>query len=174
MFGDYQDEDDDIPPNQLAVRDSPKFHNELEDLPTCSCDEHFEIMDENIMLPSVSDLLDYCTATSAPVITPITPQPKKRKQQALALAATLSGKKAKKSGSSRPDADADIPLVKVFMTFNNDASRGDMTATGQLGNGETKRVSIFSTRKLPRACTRALGKKCKDFATKLALHAASV
>ena len=116
------------------------------------------------MLPSVSDLLDSCTAISAPAITPITPQPNKRKQQALALAATLSGKKAKKSGSFRRDADADIPLVKVFMTFNKDASRVDMTATGQLGNGETTRVSIFATRTLPRAGTRALGKKCKEFA----------
>ena len=50
------------------------------------------------------------------------------------------------------------------MTLNKDASRVDMTATGQLANGDTKRVSIFSTRKLSPAGARFLGNKCKEFA----------
>ena len=141
---------------------------ENDDFPSCSCDEHFEIVDESKMLPSVSDLLDSCIATSAPtperVIVAVTPQPKKRKQEALARAANLSSKKSKQRLTSSTDSDAAIQLVKVFMTVNKDASRVDMTATGQLANGETKRVSIFSTRKLPPAGARFLGNKCKEFA----------
>ena len=81
----------------------------------------------------------------------------------MARAATLSSKKSKQPLKSSTGSDAAIQLVKVFMTFNKDASRIDMTATGRLANGSTKRVSIFSTRALPPAEALALGKKCKDF-----------